>query len=218
MSDATPDPTLPIFPLPSVVLFPAVGVPLYIFEPRYRQMTADALAGAGRVGMVAVDPRVVEDMAGSPRVFEVGCAGEIRSSDARPDGTYHILLHGLFRFRIRREILPSGERLYRTAEVEALSDLEPEAALTTERSEVLELMRQLLPDRAQSFRSENFTEVEDTQFVNAFCQAVELSTSEKQKLLEANGVRDRIALLVDLLQFRRAEHAARSEGSRGTVH
>jgi Lon protease-like protein len=221
MSDPEREDEIPIFPLPTVVLFPAVAVPLYIFEPRYRQMTAAALAGAGQIGMVTVDPRAAAAMAGNPTIFDVGCVGEIRRSDARPDGTYHILLHGLHRFRTLRELPPTGDRLYRIAKTEVLAESSadlPEPSITSAREEVLELMAQLLPDRKDSFTSDHFATVEDEQFVNAFCQAVEFPTLEKQKLLEANGVRARADELIALLRFRLAEDAAHTAGSRGTVH
>ena len=48
--------TIPLFPLPSVVLFPNVFLPLHIFEPRYRQMVSDALAGERMIGMVLLQP------------------------------------------------------------------------------------------------------------------------------------------------------------------
>ena len=74
-----PDPTLllPIFPLESVVLFPNVEVPLYIFEPRYLQMTASALVGTRRIGMVTARapnaPELPPEQRGDPPVFRVGC-------------------------------------------------------------------------------------------------------------------------------------------------
>jgi Lon protease-like protein len=221
MSDPETLDALPIFPLPTVVLFPAVAAPLYIFEPRYRQMTAAALAGSGRIGMVTVDPRATNEMAGDPPVFDIGCMGEIRRSDERPDGTYHILLHGLRRFRIVREIPPTGDRLYRLAEAEVLTESEPrdpDPHIPVARARVLELMTKLLPDQSDNFATDHFAEVEDVHFVNAFCQAVEFPTLEKQKLLEANGVRARVDLLIGLLRFRLAEDATHAAGSRGTMH
>jgi Lon protease-like protein len=213
--------SIPIFPLPSVVLFPAVDVPLYIFEPRYRQMTADAISGAQRIGMVTVDPRHVEEMGGNPPVFEIGCEGEVRNSEARPDGTYQILLHGIRRFRIRREIWPEGDRLYRSAEIEALEDQQPtlgDPTVSAQRDQVLTLLQRLAPDRAASLTRSSFERIDDTRFVNAFCQAAALPPLEKQQLLEANGVRDRLDQLVSLLQFQLAERSASDAGSSGTVH
>ena len=66
---------LPIFPLENVVLFPTVSVPLFIFEPRYREMTQNALNGNRKIGMVAVVPNAELNMGGEPDVFDVGCEG-----------------------------------------------------------------------------------------------------------------------------------------------
>ena len=49
-------PTIPIFPLPNVVLFPNVFLPLHIFEPRYRDMVADALAETASSGWCCSGP------------------------------------------------------------------------------------------------------------------------------------------------------------------
>ena len=69
MSTPPQSDTIPIFPLHSVVLFPTQTVPLYIFEPRYRQMIADALEGVRRIGMVAVRPDHFAELAGDPPIF-----------------------------------------------------------------------------------------------------------------------------------------------------
>ncbi len=86
--------SLALFPLSDVVLLPEVSVPLYIFEPRYRQMTRDALAGTQQIGMVTVRPDSLAEIAGNPPIFEVGCLGRIAHAQERPDGTFQILLIG----------------------------------------------------------------------------------------------------------------------------
>ena len=114
--------TIPIFPLANVVLFPKLRVPLYIFEPRYRQMTREALDGARRIGMVTVRPDHIEDTAGDPPIFSIGCEGRIVQSELLADGGYNVVLLGARRFEILSEQLPDGDRLYRTAEVALLSE------------------------------------------------------------------------------------------------
>jgi Lon protease-like protein len=106
---------IPIFPLPGVVFFPETALPLHIFEPRYREMLADALAGDRILGVQLLDPAGRPDAAGRPAVHEIGCAGEIADHETLPDGRSNILLHGVFRYRIEREI--PGEKPYRIAEV-----------------------------------------------------------------------------------------------------
>jgi Lon protease-like protein len=109
--------SLPIFPLPNVVLFANVFLPLHIFEPRYRAMVADALAGDRIIGMVLLQPGYEGDYDGRPPVYPTGCAGVITHSEALPDGRYNIVLRGIDKFRILTE---DASRPYRLAEVEAL--------------------------------------------------------------------------------------------------
>ena len=79
-------PTIPLFPLPNVVLFPGVFLPLHIFEERYRALTRDALAGDRIIGMALLRPGFEGDYAGRPPIYPVGCAGVISHSDRLPDG------------------------------------------------------------------------------------------------------------------------------------
>jgi Lon protease-like protein len=106
---------IPLFPLPGVVFFPETTLPLHVFEPRYREMLADALAGDRILGVQLLDPEGRPRADGRPAVREIGCAGEIAEHEPLPDGRSIILLHGAFRYRIEREI--SGAKPYRIAEV-----------------------------------------------------------------------------------------------------
>src|SRR5688572_23887444 len=106
---------LPLFPLPNVVLFPNVFLPLHIFEPRYREMTADALASDRLIGMVLLRPGWERDYEGRPPIYPIGCSGVITHAERLPDGRYNLVLRGLDRFRIVEE---DGERAYRRAIVE----------------------------------------------------------------------------------------------------
>ena len=108
-------PIIPLFPLPNVVLFPGVFLPLHIFEERYRALTRDALAGDRIIGMTLLRPGFEGDYDGRPPIYPVGCAGVISHSDRLPDGRYNIVLHGLSKFRIVEE-MTDGE--YRRARVE----------------------------------------------------------------------------------------------------
>ena len=112
--------TLPLFPLPNVVLFPNVFLPLHIFEPRYRRMVADARAASGIIGMCLLRPGWEPEYEGRPAVFEVGCAGRIEKYDLLPDGRSNIVLRGEMRFRIRTEH-PGAP--YRLAAVEPLAEV-----------------------------------------------------------------------------------------------
>jgi Lon protease-like protein len=201
-----------LFPLSNVVLFPRVRTPLHIFEPRYRQLTEHALAGDRRIGMVLVDADHVGEMAGDPPVYPVGCAGTISAAQRLPDGRFHILLDGAWRFRIEEEPPRPPERLYRVARVERL----PDAYGSDQHGEVAELrervqdgVRRLLAladrERAREFTPDLFRGMDDECFVNTLSNALALAPEEKQGLLEAAGVLARYERLEGLLAFRLAE-------------
>ncbi|SIO59689.1 hypothetical protein SAMN05444166_6142 [Singulisphaera sp. GP187] len=112
-----------LFPLPGLVFFPHAILPLHIFEPRYRQMTEDALAEGDRlITMVQQRDDAPESAAGVPAVEEIACLGRIFQHQRLPDGRFNLLLLGLKRVRLGRE-LPS-EKLYRLAEAETLEDVD----------------------------------------------------------------------------------------------
>ena len=109
---------IPIFPLPSVVLFPNVFLPLHIFEGRYRQMVADALAGDRLIGMTLLKAGYEEDYEGRPPVYAVGCSGVITHVERLPDGRFNMVLRGVEKFRILGEEDPGPGQLYRRALIE----------------------------------------------------------------------------------------------------
>ena len=111
---------LPLFPLPNVVLFPNVFLPLHIFEPRYREMVADAVASDRMIGMVLLGSGWDRDYEGTPPVYPVGCSGVITHVEALADGRFNIVLRGLERFRIVQE---DRSRSYRRAIVEPVFEV-----------------------------------------------------------------------------------------------
>ena len=108
-----------LFPLPNLVLFPQVMQPLHIFEPRYRQMTADALAGDRFIAIVLPRP---DDESDKPALHDVACLGRIMAEQKLDDGRFNILLRGLARVRIHREI--ASDKLYRLAACKLLDEVE----------------------------------------------------------------------------------------------
>lgn len=216
---------IPLFPLQNVVLFPGVQVPLHIFEPRYRALTADALAGGRVIGMVAPRPEAADRMEGDPELLPFGCAGAILGAEALEDGRYNIVLAGTQRFRILREEPRPEGRLYRVAEVALLDDLlEPADAprLHAGRREVVslfcDLVRRTRPDRAHEIDEGLFASVDDAVFTNTFCQLLELEPLEKQSLLQTDRVSDRCQQLATLLRFRLAELAVVSPDGERRLH
>ncbi len=108
-----PGKSAPLFPLPDVWLFPAVILPLHVFEPRYRQMIEDSLDGPGRIVLGTIQAGHEGEAAGAPPIYPVAGLGEIGRHVRKPDGRFEILLVGLQRVFVRE--IPS-ERLYRQVE------------------------------------------------------------------------------------------------------
>jgi Lon protease-like protein len=97
---------LPIFPLYRVLLFPRALLPLYVFEPRYREMTAACLAGDGLLAIAQLKPGFESEYQGRPPVRSMASLGKIIAHRQNPDGTYNILLEGIGRVRIDEELPP----------------------------------------------------------------------------------------------------------------
>jgi uncharacterized protein len=186
---------IPLFPLPEVVLFPGVTRPLLIFEPRYREMVADALKGTRVIGMVLLRPGYEKDYEGRPPVYDIGCAGEIQDYQRFPDGRYAILLRGLTRFRVVSE---DQSKPYRLARVQAMPELlaaEELGPLSTLRERLSRLLDTTLPLGVEP----PDPGLDDPEFVNATAQSLPMPEAERQELLERNSVLSRARALVERL-------------------
>jgi Lon protease-like protein len=111
---------LKVFPLPSAVLFPHTALPLHIFEPRYRELVRDALAGDKVLALAQLQPGWESQYGERPSMQPMLCAGLIIWHEELEDGRYDILLQGVCRARLLGE-LPS-DTLYRQVRVQALPD------------------------------------------------------------------------------------------------
>lgn len=109
-----------LFPLPNLVLFPGLAAPLHIFEPRYRTMIEDALAGDRLIGTVLLANGWEEAREGRPPIHEVACLGRIEAEERLPDGRYMVLLRGCVRVQILEEVDSPGP--YRRAMVRLLPE------------------------------------------------------------------------------------------------
>jgi uncharacterized protein len=190
-------PTIPIFPLPDLTLFPKISRPLHIFEPRYRAMVADALKGDRIIGMVLLRPGYEADYEGRPPVYAIGCAGVITDVQELPDGRFNIILRGLVKFRITGE---DQSRPYRLARVDAMPespDEEERAALRKQRSK----LESLLAAFTGRYSSDPLpASVSEEDLVNGLAQYLELDPIDHQNLLERNGVLSRAEALIDLME------------------
>ena len=216
---------LPIFPLSNVVLFPRVQAPLHLFEPRYRQLARDVLAGERRIGMAVVRPEATVDMHADPPIYPIGCCGVVTESQRLPDGRYNIVLLGEQRFRIVGEERRPEERLYRIARIQRLEDRDDPAdadRVARLRASIIEdvgvLVRATQPERAHTVAADLFDGVEDEVLVNTLSNAFAFAPDEKQSLLESDTVAERFARLAGLLSFRRAGLTGTGNEGPQTLH
>jgi uncharacterized protein len=192
---------LPLFPLPNVVLFPNVFLPLHIFEPRYREMMSDVLQADRLIGMVLLRPGWEANYDGCPAVFSIGCSGVVTHVERLDDGRFNIVLRGMERFRIVEEDRSRG---YRRAAVEAL----PERGLTPHDRDVVRSQRakleSLLAPAVGTAESDPRTTaaMSDEDLVNALAQYLGLEPLEKQALIEQDSLRCRAESLVELLEMK----------------
>jgi Lon protease-like protein len=203
-------PTIPIFPLPNVVLFPNVFLPLHIFERRYREMVADALRGDRIIGMVLLQPGYEADYEGRPPVYPVGCAGVITHAEPLSEGRFNIVLRGIEKFRITGE---EPGKLYRLAHVDALPE-----SIGGEERETLRRHRQKLEALLavaieRSGADPKFPPaVPDEDLVNALAQYLQLEPLEHQALLERGGCLERCRALIELLEMKTMSRGASWKG------
>jgi Lon protease-like protein len=192
--------TIPIFPLPNVVLFPNVFLPLHIFEPRYRTMVADALSGDRIIGMVLLKPGYEDDYEGRPPVYSVGCAGVVTHSEPMADGRYNIVLRGLEKFRITGQ---EQGKVYRVAHIDALPETVPESDRPTLRQQRTRLEAVLAAAIERSGAEPRFPPaVADEDLINALAQYMELEPLERQALLERESVLARCRGLIELMEMK----------------
>ena len=204
---------IPVFPLPNVVLFPEVMLPLHIFEPRYRQMVHDTNQKTPPlIGMALLRGNWQEQYEGRPEIFPVCGVGEMARVVPLADGRFNILLKGIRECQIREEL--SSGKLYREAVVEWRPPAK-EPLLPQLRKDLNHLLDTYLQknETVQKFLTD--PTVEDAFFVNFFAFHLDLLPIEKQSLLEATTISERASLLRDTLDFKLTE-ARLPEGNPGS--
>lgn len=179
--------SLPIFPLPNCVLLPGGLLPLHVFEPRYRDLTRDCLAGHHLMAVARLRPGYETAYYGRPPVFERCGVGRIICSEELPDGRFALLLRGVARVEIAREL--PADRAYRIVEAKILPDASCDVAdardhhrrlimLCDRLAEVIEQGGPQLRDLVRSFESPGAC-------ADAIAATLIMDANERQELLEA---------------------------------
>ena len=204
---------IPVFPLPDVVLFPGVFLPLHIFEMRYREMVKDSLAADRLIGISLLRPGWDHETDGRPAIYTVGCVGLISHVEELSDGRYNLVLRGVEKFRVVRE--EDAVRAYRRASVDYVEERMTAAdreSVRRQRHQLERLLTTVADAPEQTFPSN----LSDEEVINALAQYLDLEPIERQALLEQDGVARRCDALIELLEMK--ELAGSHPPDRGLRH
>ncbi len=186
--------TIPIFPLSGVIYFPKTNLPLNIFEERYINLVNDTYKKDKLMGMVQSQKK-------GNKVYKVGCLGKISDLQKSQDGRILINLTGITRFNILEEI--ENNKLYREFKVDYKGfEIDLKNSLESKSTETL-------MDKAKVFFKRNglllnwkeFEKLDIAQKINTLSMISPVTNEEKQKLLEALTIKDKIDALEEIISF-----------------
>jgi hypothetical protein len=205
---------LPIFPLPQVVLFPGMLLPLHVFEPRYRELTRDVLAGHRVMAVARLRPGYEADYDGSPAVFEIAGVGSVVADTELPDGRFNVVLRGVGRVRIEREL--PRDRSYRVVRARVVPDTHTQrpAVLAAIQLQVVALCERLagaLGEGGQRLAELVRATQSPSSCADMLGAALVADSDQRQALLEALDPADRLESLLAVLSGLFADHGPSSE-------
>ena len=195
--------SIPIFPLPSVLLLPGGQLPLNVFEPRYLAMVSHAMASPTRlIGMVQpFEDSNVDDTVDDPPLFDTGCAGRLSFFQESDDGRLVVALKGVCRFhRLGQRLDPNGFLIADVDWQPFANDLRIDVS-TLDREPLIEVMKRYFKlkgfetDWAQIENSDNH------QLLATLSMICPFAVAEKQALLEADSMVKRADLLIVMMEM-----------------
>jgi len=184
---------VPVFPLPGVVLFPGVELPLHVFELRYRTLVREALAGERLIALALLLPGWEQDYHGSPEYHPLGCIARIDEVTWLPDDCYHLRLLGLSRARLGRRVREFPYRAVRAQELPQEPFTEDDALLQIERRALIEAATRCA--RLAEAAGETPWAIDETlgfeSLVNMLCMGLAVAPEQKLDLLGMDSVLER---------------------------
>ena len=189
-----------VFPLSNFIFFPNTNVPLNIFEPRYIEMLNDSMKGSRLIGMVQPKKNLENSL---DQLYNIGCLGKITSFSETEDGRYLIVLNGLSRFKIIKEI--KNEKSYRECEIN-FNDFQDDIKINKEEIKFSDLqlifkdLKNLFDKRGYSINWNELKKQNLEQTINTLAMASPFSLEEKQTLLETKNLNLRKEKLKEILK------------------
>lgn len=190
--------TLPVFPLSGVLLLPRSALPLNVFEPRYLAMVDQALKTDRLIGMI--QPLENEETVRTPRLTQVGCAGQIVSW-REEDNRYLITLSGVCRFGVKREVSSAPYRVLACDFSLFAGDLVEGPGADFPREQLLAALKNYLAGRDMKADWKSVMTAPGEALVNALAMMCPFDPAEKQALLEAASFQERASTLMALLEM-----------------
>jgi Lon protease-like protein len=188
-------PALKVFPLPSVVLFPGMALALQIFEPRYRELVRDCLDSDKVIAMAQLAPGWEPEYAGRPEVRPVCCAGMAIWDRRLSDGRYQLVVQGIARARIIKEL--PARTLYRQFWTEILSDPPFQGPEEGQLREAMLKLGARLPPPLGETLLEAASRASGGGLADAIAAAVVINTERRRQLLAELDVQERLRAVLE---------------------
>ena len=195
--------TIPVFPLPGLLLLPGAQLPLHLFEERYRDMIRDAIKADRTIGIV--QPRDPNNSEWAPTLYGIGCLGRIVSFRESEDGRYYTNLTGVCRFDVTGEI--TGEIQYRRMTVDYtryekdMAADRDDATGLIDRTTFMPSLKAFLTQFDVNVDWDALDKVDDVPLLRSLAMTCPFEPSEKQAILEAETSADRGRLITALIQM-----------------
>ena len=185
---------IPVFPLSGVIYFPNTNLPLNIFEQRYLDLVNDAFNKDKLMGMV-------QSKKENNAVYDIGCLGKISDYQKSKDGRILINLTGISRFKILKEV--SSKKLYREFKVD-YQNFSEDIENSNDDIDANNLM-----EKAKTFFKRNglllnwveFEKLDQARRIDTLAMIAPVSNEEKQKLLEAVSIQNKVTTLESIISF-----------------
>ena len=189
-----------LFPLSRAIFFPKTTLPLNIFEDRYIQLVSDCMKEKKLFGMI--QPKIRSNI--KTDVYNIGCLGKIISFDETADKRFVIVLSGLIRFKIKEEL--KSNKIYREFKVDYsdfINDLNLKKKNYKEfdSKTLIKKIKLFLSKKNFSIEFKELNKLDFDQMISTICMVSPFSTEEKQKLIEAPNINEKIKSLDEIINI-----------------
>lgn len=204
---------IPIFPLTGAILLPNGHLPLNIFEPRYKDMVEIARQGNGLIGMIQPAKTRISrkekdnDLFGTAKhgreLYNVGCLGYISDFEETENGQYIIILTGLRRFKVSKELPLKQSYREVIADYSAFSmdgDESPEEN-GERKTQFFKSLKRYFSFHQINIDLKTFEDSYDEEFINTMAMNCPFEAAEKQLLMECPTLADRSDMMIKIIDF-----------------